>query len=237
MPITFACEDCGQSLSVPEALAGRRGKCRGCGHEMIVPRPGEPPGDSGYGLADPVPVAPPAPEPIAVVESTFTKARQHPSRVGRSEAPPPEPVARKTLTRKQRAALRGLAKRVLVGIGGASIALVLVALVVPKGAMIVGWTLAALGLAVFGYGYATMLYIAWTEDWAYGLGFLFPPFALWYTVTRMEDLWHRLAIMAVGVAILTAASWFLKAARREEPAGEAAGDLGRRFVATRSLLA
>jgi len=48
MPIDFACQACGKRFSLNDELAGRRGKCSGCGaimrvpsapHEVIKPRP------------------------------------------------------------------------------------------------------------------------------------------------------------------------------------------------------
>lgn len=37
MAIAFECEDCGKSYTVSEAMAGRTGACKQCGHPMTVP--------------------------------------------------------------------------------------------------------------------------------------------------------------------------------------------------------
>ncbi len=47
MPISFTCKACGRPLRVKDSLAGRTGKCPGCGNSILVPddraRPAEPP--------------------------------------------------------------------------------------------------------------------------------------------------------------------------------------------------
>ncbi len=204
MPIRFECDSCGQPVTVADTLAGRRGKCRQCGYVMTVPVPGVPEDESGYALSEPLP----EPEPIEV-ESTFSRRPANPDRTV-----PVRPAPAKTRkTRRQREAeLKEIARRVAIGLGALVAVLGLVVLLAPHGLLIAGGVLAVIGIAIFGYGYLTTLYIAYTEDLMYAmLFFLFPPFALWYTVTRMEDLWHRLAIMAVGIAFLTVATWLLKA--------------------------
>ena len=36
--ISFSCPKCGRGFAVPEAAAGRRAKCNGCGAELVVPK-------------------------------------------------------------------------------------------------------------------------------------------------------------------------------------------------------
>ncbi len=36
--ITFNCDNCGKTFSVADDLAGRKGKCKGCGKSLLVPR-------------------------------------------------------------------------------------------------------------------------------------------------------------------------------------------------------
>jgi len=40
MPIPVQCEQCGASYRVPDAVAGKRAKCKGCGHVFAVPAAG-----------------------------------------------------------------------------------------------------------------------------------------------------------------------------------------------------
>ena len=53
MTMKFSCEQCGHPFEVDESLAGKRGHCKSCGHEMAVPTTGfrlEPlPATSGEG--------------------------------------------------------------------------------------------------------------------------------------------------------------------------------------------
>ena len=37
MPITFACEACGKSFTVPDNLAGKKGQCKQCGAKFAIP--------------------------------------------------------------------------------------------------------------------------------------------------------------------------------------------------------
>lgn len=210
MPIRFQCDSCGQAVTVDDAHAGRRGQCRRCGTVLTIPLPDAPEDESGYALADPLPIE--DPPPIDGPSTTFDPP-------ARSRTAP----AKTRPTRRQREeAWKALARRVGLGLAILLVGLGLVAALAPQGMLIVGGLLAVAGIVIFVYGYLSMLYIAYTEDAMYAmLFFLFPPFALWYTVTRMDDLWHRLAIMGVGIAVLTVALWFLKAAqpRKARPAG------------------
>ncbi len=51
MSIEFHC-DCGQKIAVPDQMAGKKGKCPGCGNVLDVPQP----------HAEPIPVATAAPD-------------------------------------------------------------------------------------------------------------------------------------------------------------------------------
>jgi ubiquitin-protein ligase len=41
--ITFACLHCGKTFTVADELAGRRGKCKACHHDLVVPAPSQVP--------------------------------------------------------------------------------------------------------------------------------------------------------------------------------------------------
>ncbi|MDX2038077.1 MAG: hypothetical protein SFX72_15620 [Isosphaeraceae bacterium] len=51
MAIAFACEGCGKAYEVPDTLAGKRGRCKACGHEFRIPAAGMTPSDV-YGMDD-----------------------------------------------------------------------------------------------------------------------------------------------------------------------------------------
>jgi predicted Zn finger-like uncharacterized protein len=46
MDIAFSCETCGHQFQVDESLAGRKVKCKRCGHVFIIPGPGQSPAGS-----------------------------------------------------------------------------------------------------------------------------------------------------------------------------------------------
>ena len=37
MTITFDCESCHSEFTVDSALAGRKGRCKNCGHRLVIP--------------------------------------------------------------------------------------------------------------------------------------------------------------------------------------------------------
>lgn len=41
MPITFACENCDRRYQVNDSLAGKEGKCKACGHRILIPAAGQ----------------------------------------------------------------------------------------------------------------------------------------------------------------------------------------------------
>jgi predicted Zn finger-like uncharacterized protein len=49
--VEFACPSCGATGAVDAALAGRRARCKGCGHQFTIARPGAPVDDS-YALEE-----------------------------------------------------------------------------------------------------------------------------------------------------------------------------------------
>jgi DNA-directed RNA polymerase subunit RPC12/RpoP len=62
MSISFQCDKCGGKLKVPDAAAGRKGRCRNCGLPVMVPARSEPEPD-GYGVVVEEPDDEPAPVP------------------------------------------------------------------------------------------------------------------------------------------------------------------------------
>lgn len=67
MDMRFWCARCGRSYEVPRRLAGRRVRCRACGHVQPIPEPPAGPETSGYALAPvegPAPVPPPLTAPV-----------------------------------------------------------------------------------------------------------------------------------------------------------------------------
>jgi hypothetical protein len=74
MAIKFACEDCGKTYEVPDNLAGKKGRCKACGHVFHIPVPGGPPTDV-YGLEE-TEVIPPSELPAEEAASPMPSSRR-----------------------------------------------------------------------------------------------------------------------------------------------------------------
>ena len=82
-----------------------------------------------------------------------------------------------------------------------------------------GVSLALPGLLLFLYGYATAVYIAFTEDDFYGWLFLLLPFfAAYYVVSRWDEMRSRLIMVGIGLVLLAVGGKFLEADRAREQA-------------------
>ena len=85
MTTRFWCARCGRAYETPSELAGRRVRCRACGHVQAIPEPVEPAGASGPDwTADPD-----APGPSTYALAQLPPAKPAPSR----PTPPPPPPA------------------------------------------------------------------------------------------------------------------------------------------------
>ena len=106
MAITFACEGCGKSFTVPDHLAGKSGTCKQCGEKFDVPRGSD-------STEPPVPQRParpsqagPTPSPV-IPRKTWSET---------SAPPPPQgPFSPKPKVTKKKGKLKGGA---LHGSGG-----------------------------------------------------------------------------------------------------------------------
>ena len=95
-----------------------------------------------------------------------------------------------------------------------AVVLALVAVLVPGVRKPVGIALALPGLLVCLYGYATAVYIAFTEDDLYGwLFLLFPFYAAYYIVTRWDEMRSRVVMIVIGLTLLAIGGRFLEADR------------------------
>src|SRR4051812_7877916 len=86
MPITFQCPTCNSRMTVPDTMAGKRGKCRKCQTPIQVP---------GNAIAASVP----APSPSPAAPSPTTAPDPEPATINkqgeivRNSVPPPPPLA------------------------------------------------------------------------------------------------------------------------------------------------
>ena len=103
---------------------------------------------------------------------------------------------------------------VIFSLAAIAVVLALVAVLVPGVRKPVGIALALPGLLVCLYGYATAVYIAFTEDDLYGwLFLLFPFYAAYYIVTRWDEMRSRVVMIVIGLTLLAIGGRFLEADR------------------------
>lgn len=225
MKISVICESCGQRLSVPEALAGRQGKCPQCRYPIKIPVPGQESelgsADAGYGLEDPpeAPVAYKAPEATSFVRTVGRETSDPSHRPERRSKRPKRPRKARSRERGIDWNAPGTRKALLLALGMVG-ALAIVALFVPRMMIIVGSILALAGLILTLYGYITAIYIAFTEDDLHGwLVLIFPFYAAYYLVSRWDEMKSRLIIILIGMALSAVGSWMIETGRaRSRPA-------------------
>jgi hypothetical protein len=203
MTISFACPDCGAGGSVGAAFAGRSARCKQCGHRFTIPGPGAREPDV-YALDEPS--GGPAPAAPASPGSVFVASRGDGSPAPAPVAPRrPRRAASATARRPARADGPGVAWRAwLVRLAAAfALALVATALLAPRGTLIAGCALMALGSLMVLVGYAAGAYGAFREDFLYGfLYVVIPLYTAYYLVTRWDDLWPWFACSTAGVGLV-----------------------------------
>ncbi|MCE9606410.1 MAG: hypothetical protein K8U03_16065 [Planctomycetia bacterium] len=99
MPLKLSCPQCRKALTVPDQLAGRTGKCPGCGASVSIP-PAAP-------VWTPPPPPPPAAAPEAILEGTLV-----------DEAPSSRPPQGRTSTRPSASRKRSATFWLVVAGGG-----------------------------------------------------------------------------------------------------------------------
>jgi hypothetical protein len=81
----------------------------------------------------------------------------------------------------------------------------------PRGQEIAGSTLVFLGTAMFLIGFAAGAYGAFSEDFIYGVPYLFfPIYTAYYHVTRWEDLWKWSVCSVAGVGLVSSGTAMLR---------------------------
>jgi len=132
------------------------------------------------------------------------------------------------LARQAKKEAAGFAARVvpllpwLLGVPAAiTVALGLVAAILPGGTLIAASFLAIVGMVLVLGGYGVGAYVAFTEDSLHGWLYLFIPFyAAYYIVANWDDMWLGLALMAAGAAVVTIAGVIALPALEKAQAGE-----------------
>ncbi len=201
MRIPFVCPSCARAGSVDASAAGRQARCKRCGCDFTIPSPSEPE-PVGYSLEEPdertdavTAFSPPA-------TSTFVR-----SNADDWIAPPRHPIRRPTESTTRTARKRGShfpwGTWLVWGAIAIAIILAAIAFLAPRGTLIAGSVLMALGSLMVLAGFGAGAYGAFHEDFLYGFLYLaIPLYAAYYMVTRWDDLWVWFACSTVGVGIV-----------------------------------
>ena len=205
MKISFACPSCGAAGSADEALVGRQVRCKPCQHRFVIPGAAEAAGPGGYLLDDPIPGALSA-SPTAGAVFVSSRGDEPSVFVSPRKSKPTRPS-------KSRREGPGFAWRTWLIRGGvvAAIALAAVALIAPRGLVVVGSILLGLGAAMVLVGYFAGAYGAFSEDFLYGFLYLvIPLYTAYYLVTRWEDLWKWTVCSTLGVGFVALGTEMLR---------------------------
>jgi hypothetical protein len=203
MTTSVSCAWCRRGYEVDDRFAGKTIKCAFCGQPLSIPV-GEPAGaqpaaaHGEYALGDAHEKAP----------STFRTSPER-RKVDRAEGRGGEKARRKPKRSKGidvgRELTKGLLSLPVISISLAAVVVVLTLLgtFVPTARWTVGVALTIPGLLLCLYGYASGVYIAFTEDDFHGwLCLLFPFYAAYYLVSRWDDMGSRLIMVVVGLVLL-----------------------------------
>jgi hypothetical protein len=210
MRIPITCEGCGSRFEVEASYAGRRGRCKQCGQPLTVPpapraEPLDPDKADVYHLDERQ-----ASEPSAYVAGPTTA----------DPGPSPAQVRTRRSSKKSRspeaagAAVRNALvtwQTALISLAVAGLILLVLATLFPTVRTGVGMLAAAVGVILFLYGFASGAYIAFTEDFLYGFFFVaVPVYAAYYFVSRWDEMRSRLAMVVVGLVLMSAGAWVLE---------------------------
>jgi hypothetical protein len=218
MKIPVVCPGCHRHYEVDDRFAGKTLKCAHCEKSMLIPAADPPaqaasPTSSEYDLGDAHQTAP----------STFRSAparSEYGETQTRNRARPRKQTGitakRKKRSREPVVTAETLST-ILIGLAAIAVVLALLGYFVPGVRKWAGLSLALPGLLLCLYGYATAVYIAFTEDDFYGwLFLLFPFYAAYYVVSRWDEMRSRLIMVGVGLVLLSVGGRFLEADRARE---------------------
>ncbi|SIO28266.1 MJ0042 family finger-like domain-containing protein [Singulisphaera sp. GP187] len=205
MKIPLTCPACGATSTVDAAFSGRQGRCKQCNHRFMIPKSGESHPET-YTLDEPAEAPVDAAEIGLEPTSTFIRARgDEPSAfTTRRKRRPIEPAA-SPRPRRDREREPGFAwGKWLSRVGGSTVlVLAAIALLAPRGPILVGFVLLALGSLMIVLGFGAGAYGAFREDMLYGMLYLaIPLYTAYYIVTRWDDLWIWFACSTAGVGLI-----------------------------------
>ncbi len=201
MRIPFACPSCAAAGTVDASVAGRPARCKYCGCDFTLPSVGEPE-PVGYALEETVERTDPVTAFSPPSGSTFVQ-----SRGDNATAPPRRPKRRapESTARPERKRVSPFPGGTRLIWGGVATAIIVaaIALLAPRGTVIAGCVLMALGSLMVLAGYGAGAYGAFHEDFLFGfLYVVIPLYTAYYMVTRWDDLWVWFACSTAGVALV-----------------------------------
>jgi DNA-directed RNA polymerase subunit RPC12/RpoP len=223
---SVACAGCHRRYEVDDRFIGKTIKCAYCGRPILisVAEPGGVAPNSGfdeYQLGNPVETGPSAFQASPKRHNGQRTERRRVSKGTRKRS-------RSRKIERRDAGEQLPLPVILIGLTAIGVVLVLLTVFVPGARKPVGVAFALPGLLLFCYGYASGVYIAFTEDDLYGWLFLiFPPYAAYYVVSRWDDMRSRLIMVVAGLGLLTIGGRMLKVARVAEDSSKASSALVR----------
>jgi hypothetical protein len=252
MTIAFRCENCGKSFEVDGALAGKKCKCKQCGHIFSIPVPRQPSSrprnlqtfgaseDSRASTASrpassrPAPSSPPRPQPSPApaydpYEDLGPPAIPTVDLENDEEFLPPRP-AKPAPERKKRSKRRssGFSIESIPGwvyllLGLGFVVAITVACTSRAGLLVVAGGSVLVGMIMMAIGGIGLIVIAFTESVACGLLYLFVPFyCLYYVITRWADTKRFFLLSLGGWLMVIALGIFLPAVQAARNAADQA---------------
>jgi hypothetical protein len=252
MVIAFPCENCGKSFEVDGALAGKKCRCKQCGHIFSIPIPRRPASASKnqqtFGKtegasrstaprSDSPPTAPvspvrpkPAPAPVHdpyadLVPRSIPTAELYDD----EDFLPPrqgKPTPAKKKKRKRRSgglSLESIPGWVYLMLGLAFLGAIVVACTSTTGVALVGGSAVIVGLIMMLVGGIGLVVVAFQESVACGLLYLFCPFySLYYLITRWENTKRFFLISCGGWLMVVALGLLLPAVQAARNAADRA---------------
>jgi hypothetical protein len=216
MTIVFSCANCGKRFEVDRGVAGKKAKCKQCGHIFLIPTPRavepQPAGrrsssrldeeDSWAAAAAPKAEDPfdrfgldelmPAPRPPATTYAPSYADDEEPpapKRIGPAPSRPGRESPGSRWDSGRREFWDGIPGQMYMVMFGAVAFTAVLAIVIPSTGMLLMIAAGASFLILWLYAVLGMLVLPWQESAACGLMCMFVPFyALYYLITRWDTM-------------------------------------------------
>jgi predicted Zn finger-like uncharacterized protein len=234
MTIVFSCANCGKRFEVDEGVAGKKAKCKQCGHIFMIPtpravapqpasrQPSSPRGEAEvwpdrqaapapdsfdrFGLDEPMPVA-------RLASSTYMPSYGDeeqlppPKRIGPTPSGPRNESSGSRWSSGRRGFWDGIPGPMYMVMFGTVTCTAVLALLVPSTGMLLMVAAGASFLVLWLYALLGMLVLPFQESAACGLMCMFVPFyALYYLITRWDTMRGPFlsGLAAYGIVVVAA---------------------------------